>query len=262
MADQSTTHAQAASGTAGRTDFAGANATFQPITVDLLVKMFDALKPTKKLASTTGIDQAIALANVLSKDQKLGKAIEPKLSKDGHNFPDWRAALENTVRVVFEVQGYFDILEVNASPNCGKLTGVLVEASFHSTLLTSVRGRPGQEAFQLLRAHFKTASWLYIMKKWMKATKPSNPSGQLNSVYSEIELCLDEIIQRTGLISKDMLLAFLFHQWCQFSYQEIANALDARVVVDQKVAILSKTILELAGCFKSGSVPTGSVFAY
>jgi hypothetical protein len=198
----------------------------------------------------------------LSKYQKLGKAIEPKLSEDGENFPDWRASLENTVRVVFEVWGYFDDTEVNTNSDWGKLTSVLIETSVHATLLTLVRGKTGRAAFQLLRGRFETVSWSYIMTKWMKATEPFNPSAQLNSVHSQIEQCLDEIIRRTGPISKDMILACLFHQQCQVLYQDIANALDAWLAVNQLVAITSKTLLELAGCFESGSVSTGLVFAY
>ncbi|PLW27336.1 hypothetical protein PCASD_20056 [Puccinia coronata f. sp. avenae] len=116
MSEQPTAPKQPADSAAARE-----SVPLEPVTVNLLARMFEAIQPAKKLASITGINRAIALADALSKYQKLGKAIKPKLSEDGENSPDWRALLENTVRVVLEVWGYFNDMEVDGNPDRGKL---------------------------------------------------------------------------------------------------------------------------------------------
>jgi hypothetical protein len=101
-----------------------------------------------------------------------------------------------------------------------------------------------------------------MLAKWMKATKAVDPTGQLNATYLEMETCLNEIKRRAGGFHKDLILALIFHQRCQSSYQEIANALDACISVNKTTSISSKSVLELASRFESGTQATGSVFAY
>ncbi|OAV85054.1 hypothetical protein PTTG_30832, partial [Puccinia triticina 1-1 BBBD Race 1] len=101
------------------------------------------------------------------------------------------------------------------------------------------------------------------MSRWAKASDPTDVSADLNTAYSEMQTCLDEIEKRTGAISKDLVLALLLHQRCHPHFQGIANALDARIAVNPKGMISSKTILEIAGRMNSSVVPAqSSVFAY
>jgi hypothetical protein len=236
----------------------------QPVTLKTLAQIFGSLagNRNKQEPLETGIDRVIALAEALSKCQKLGRAIEPKLKEDGRNFPDWRSAILHTVATVWEVPNYYGSEEPDVNGDRRKLTGILIEQSVHPTLVLSVRGKHGRVAFHILQARFEAVSWLYILSKLMKATKAVYPTGQLNATYSEVEVCLDEIKRRTGGFHKDLVLAMIFHQRCQSSYQEIANALDARLAVDKSTTITSKSILELASRFESGTQATGSVFAY
>ncbi|OAV84743.1 hypothetical protein PTTG_31098, partial [Puccinia triticina 1-1 BBBD Race 1] len=59
--------------------------------------------------------------------------------------------------------------------------------------------------------------------------QPNGRMADLNTAYSEMQTCLDEIEKRTGAISKDLVLALLLHQRCHPHFQGIANALDARI---------------------------------
>lgn len=250
--------------TGSNTTLGTAPAGTQPVTLETLAQLFGSMAGNQRVLReplATRIDQAIALAEALSKYQKLGKAIEPKLDEDGGNFLDWRAAISHTVATVWEISDYY----ASVKPNNGdrwKLTGILVEQSVHPTLVLSVRGKHGRVTFQILRARFEAVSWTYVLSKWMKATEAVDPTGQLNATYSEIKTCLDEIERRTGGFHKDLVLVMIFHQQCQASYQEIANALDARLVVDGNTKITSKSVLELASRFEFGAQATGSVFAY
>ena len=69
-----------------------------PLTVDHLARLIEAVTkrkatpaPPAGIEQTTGINRAIALADAVTKYQKLGRAIEPKLDEDGSNFPVWRS---------------------------------------------------------------------------------------------------------------------------------------------------------------------------
>jgi hypothetical protein len=251
--------------TGSNTPLGTAPAGTQPVTLETLAQLFGSMAGNQRALReplATGIDQAIALAEALSKYQKLGKAIEPKLDEDGGNFPDWQAAISHTVATVWEISDYYASVKPDNNGDRRKLTGILVEQSVHLTLVLSVQGKHGRVAFQILRARFEAVSWTYVLSKWMKATEAVNPTGQLNATYLEIKTCLDEIERRTGGFHKDLVLAMIFHQQCQASYQEIANALDARLAVDGNTKITLKSVLELASRFESGAQATGSVFAY
>jgi hypothetical protein len=125
----------------------------QPVTLETLAQLFGSLggRREEREPLATGIDRAIALAEALSKYQKLGKAIEPKLEEDGNNFPDWRLALSHTVSTVWEVSDYYGSKEADDNGDCRKLTGILIEQSIHPTLVSSIRGKHGRVAFQILR---------------------------------------------------------------------------------------------------------------
>ncbi|OAV85630.1 hypothetical protein PTTG_30381 [Puccinia triticina 1-1 BBBD Race 1] len=167
-----------------------------------------------KVKLKTGTERAVALADALSKYQKLGKAIEPQLSEDGVNFPDWELSLKATVTRVFEAEDYFVSTAKDGDTDRAALTGVLVENSVHLSLVALVRGKAGRVAFTTLQSQFANVSWTYIMSRWAKASDPTDVSADLNTAYSEMQTCLDEIEKRTGAISKDLVLALLLHQRC------------------------------------------------
>ncbi|PLW44888.1 hypothetical protein PCASD_09138 [Puccinia coronata f. sp. avenae] len=101
------------------------------------------------------------------------------------------------------------------------------------------------------------------LSKWLKASKPSNVSSDLNTAYSEMLTCLTEIKKHVGGITKDLVLALLLYQQCQPHFQAIANTVDSCIVVDASKPISSKTILELAGRFATaGAAAESSVFSY
>ncbi|OAV85154.1 hypothetical protein PTTG_30746, partial [Puccinia triticina 1-1 BBBD Race 1] len=116
----------------------------------------------------TSTDRAVALADALSKYQKLGKAIEPHLAEDGVNFPDWELSLKATVTRVFESADYFKSNVTDNDGDRAALTGVLVEHSVHPSLVALVRGKTGRAAFMVLQSRFANVSWTYIMARWAK----------------------------------------------------------------------------------------------
>jgi hypothetical protein len=230
----------------------------------LLQAMNRPLVKEEKTSEEIRTDRAIALADALSKYQKLGKAIEPQLAKDGVNFPDWDAALTATITRVFEYKCYLSVTDPDTSHDRATLTGVLIEHRVHPTLVASIRGKTGCAAFHILQNRFANVSWTYVMSRWLKASNPSDVTSDLNTAYSEMSYsCLTEIEKRVGGITKDLVLALLLHQRCQPHFQAIVNALDARIAVDATKPISSKTILELAGQFSTARAAAELlVFAY
>ncbi|OAV92994.1 hypothetical protein PTTG_27441 [Puccinia triticina 1-1 BBBD Race 1] len=216
-----------------------------------------------KIEAKSGTDRAVALADALAKYQKLGKAIKLHLAEDGVNFPDWEMSLKATVTRVFESAEYLSASGRDDNEDRAALTGVLVGNSVHPLLVSTVCGKTGRVAYATLQARFANVSWTYIMSRWAKASDPSDISSDLNNAYSEMQTCLDEIEKRVGNISKDLVLALLIHQRCHPHFQGIANTLDARIVVNPKVMISLRTILEIAGRMNTSVVPQQSlVFAY
>ncbi|KNZ44122.1 uncharacterized protein VP01_94g9 [Puccinia sorghi] len=216
-----------------------------PVTVDHLAKLIEAVNKREVnkgevtpapagIEHTSGINRAIALADAVTKYQKLGRAIEPKLAEDGSNFPVWRAAVSNTVATVFESATYLDVDTADDQPDRAKLVGILVENSVHANLVPDVHGKAGRVSFALLRERFGSVSWTYIISHWLKIIGNGDATGQVNVVHAEMKTCLDEIKRQTGGITEDLLLAMALHSRCQANYQEIANALDSCLAVDKK----------------------------
>ncbi|KNZ45875.1 hypothetical protein VP01_772g2 [Puccinia sorghi] len=91
-----------------------------PVMVNHLAKLIEEVNKREVtpapagIEHTSGINRAIALTDAVTKYQKLGRAIEPKLAEDGSNFPVWQAALSNTVMVYFPVflRENFKILDI------------------------------------------------------------------------------------------------------------------------------------------------------
>ncbi|PLW51797.1 hypothetical protein PCANC_05580 [Puccinia coronata f. sp. avenae] len=239
----------------------------QFVSLDQLAALLQAMNrpPPKeeKTSEDARTDRAIALANALSKYQKLGKDIEPQLAEDGVNWPDWDAAITAIITRVFEFKRYLVTANLDPSRDRAILTGVLIEHSIHPTLVALVHGKTGRAAFHILQNQFASVSWTYAMSRWLKASNPSNISLDLNTAYLEMTTCLTEIKKHVGGITKDLALALLLHQRCQPHFQAIANALDAHIAVDASKPINSKTILELAGRLATAGVAADLlVFAY
>ncbi|OAV89557.1 hypothetical protein PTTG_28640 [Puccinia triticina 1-1 BBBD Race 1] len=211
-------------GDKGKSPAGGSTAGPQFVALDQLAILLQSInRPVKqKINSKTGTERAVALADALSKYQKLGKAIEPQLSKDGVNFPDWELSVRATVTRVFEAAEYFGSTARDDNADRAALTGVLVENSVHPLLVALVRGKAGRVAFTTLQSRFANVSWTYIM-----ASEPTDILADLNTACLEMRMCLDEIEKRTGSISKDLVLALLIHQRCHPHFQWIADALDA-----------------------------------
>ena len=239
----------------------------QFVSLDQLVAILQQInKPREEkpeVKTSTSTDRAVALADALAKYQKLGKAIEPHLAEYGVNFPDWELSLRATVARVFESPEYFKSTAADNDGNRAALTGVLVEHSVHPSLVSLVRGKTGRLAFAVLQSRIANVSWTYIMSRWAKASDSADIYADLNSSYSEMQTCLDEIEKWVGTFSKDLVLALLVHQRCHPHFQGIVNALDARIAVNPNCTISSKTILEIAGCMNSSLSNTdSSVFAF
>jgi hypothetical protein len=239
----------------------------QFVSLDQLAALLQALNcplvKEEKTPEESRTDRAIALADALAKNQKLGKAIEPQLAKDRINWLDWDVALTATITRVFEFKNYLVSNKTDPSHDRATLTGVLIEHSAYPTLVLSVRGKTGRAAFHLLQNRFASVSWTYVMSRWLKASDPANILSDLNLAYLEMSTCLTKIEKWVGGFTKDLVLALLLHQRCQPHFQAMENALFAWIVVDASKPISSKTILELKGHFETaGAAVESSLFAY
>ncbi|KNZ58674.1 hypothetical protein VP01_187g7 [Puccinia sorghi] len=120
-----------------------------PVTIDHLMQLIEAVNKQEAtpapvgIKHTTSINRAIALENAVTKYQKLGKAIEPRLHKNGSNFPVWRASLATTVGTVFELPRYFDVDTVDSQLDRGRLVGILVKNSVHPNIVPDIQGKQG-----------------------------------------------------------------------------------------------------------------------
>ncbi|POW19342.1 hypothetical protein PSHT_04793 [Puccinia striiformis] len=94
--------------------------------------------------------------------------------------------------------------------------------------------------------------------RWLQANEELDVSDELNLAYAEARTGQEEIEKRVGMSSHNLVLALVFHQRCRTHFQEIANALDARLAVNPLAPIAPGTVLELAGKYGTGAVSGGA----
>ncbi|KNZ45589.1 hypothetical protein VP01_7g29 [Puccinia sorghi] len=143
---------------------AKANPTaFAPVTVDHLARLIEAVNKRNVtpapsgIEHTTGINGAIA-ADAVTKYQKLGKAIKPKLEENGSNLPVWRSSLVNTVAIVFEQANYFDVKTVD-----WKINWHIGGKSVHTNLVPDIQGMQGRKSGMVMHVDNITEDLLLPM---------------------------------------------------------------------------------------------------
>ncbi|KNZ64600.1 uncharacterized protein VP01_1010g5 [Puccinia sorghi] len=224
-----------------------------PVTVDHLERLIKAVNKRNVtpapsgIEHTTAINWAIALANAVTKYQKLGKAIEPKQEENGSNFPVWCSSLVNTVMTVFERAKDFDVKTEDSQPDRGKLIGILVENSVYTNLIPDIQGMQGRE-------YIPKSTDARVSHRQELPSLSRSPAARHRSIVFASK-------SKSG-ITEELLLAMGLQARCQANYQEIANALESCLAVDKDSKVLAKYVLELAGHFEAGPAPANSVFAF
>lgn len=206
-----------------------------------------------------------SVAQTMIHYKQVGRNLHPNLNADRSNFPDWAQALNLKVQALFNETNYYLYSAHDKSANRAKITGTLVKYSVDALLSPFVAAKPGREAFQILKEHFGSVSWTYLMNKWQQLFNAQDLAVNPNQTYNKLKLALQTIEQHLGgFTTVDNLLAFVLHQNAQHSYQEISNALDSRIAIDKRGRITSKDVLELVSqhYLLQSNIPSSALLSY
>ncbi|MBW0548620.1 hypothetical protein O181_088335 [Austropuccinia psidii MF-1] len=211
-----------------------------------------------------------ALANVDQTDtwvckcletKRLGQSIAPHLTKDGMNICHWSRSLCLLVNDIFEEEDYFASQEDDTLPSCKNAVQIFILISIDDSLLSYVEDVTlARTIYRLFETCFTYTSWSHMMSLITTIINATNDLETPDNGYSKIQDSLKNLKTAIGgKWSDESLMAMFFYHYNKHYFDQIANAVNARISISPSIEDQGRDILEIAHRLRTREQPHSSI---